>query len=389
MARIPKQRVIFDAEKYDLDYLRETRDSYSPMTDAEFEDSISYDMGEDDLRDLMETDWRSNEKALDAFLGKSILVRYSPVNYDDGFVQFNLNDLHDLLHAHTSPLHRVDKVWDEDGHLFLSGKWPDNSPLLVEVRKLTVEGERDMDAILTADRRGDFDAVRGTFHAMWDDPALVSTPRYAELALGMPAEEALAPLPLDHITFDDEIADNGDKLNFYIPVAFNCDAVFGTDVCSLDNDDYLNIYVDYDMRTGKVADHLSVVMEYADRDWEFTTYPLDEAEREALLTKMDAYCRHETGKGISDRRIVKPISRGCARNLRTTATMMGATRSIGTTTIPSRRTNWSRRLITGSQRAIPARKAISHRPCTIQSGRLRRASCTSPSSTTSTTRPMR
>ena len=128
MARIPKQRVIFDAEKYDLDYLRETRDSYSPMTDAEFEDSISYDMGEDDLLDLMEMDWRSNEKALDAFLGKSILVRYSPVNYDDGFVQFNLNDLDDLLHTHTSPLHRVDKVWDEDGHLFFSGKWPDNSP---------------------------------------------------------------------------------------------------------------------------------------------------------------------------------------------------------------------------------------------------------------------
>lgn len=153
MARIPKQRVIFDAEKYDLDYLRETRDSYSPITDADFEDSISYDMGEHDLRDLMEMDWRSNEKALDAFLGKSILVRYSPVNYDGGFVQFNLNDLDDLLHTYTSPLHRVDKVWDEDGHLFLSGKWPDNSPLLVEVRKLTDEGERAMDSILTAERR--------------------------------------------------------------------------------------------------------------------------------------------------------------------------------------------------------------------------------------------
>jgi len=62
MARIPKQRVIFDAEKYDLDYLRETRDSYSPMTDAEFEDSISYDMGEDDLLDLMEMDWRSTSR---------------------------------------------------------------------------------------------------------------------------------------------------------------------------------------------------------------------------------------------------------------------------------------------------------------------------------------
>lgn len=233
MARIPKQRVIFDAEKYDLDYLRETRDSYSPMTDAEFEDSISYDMG-------------------------------------------------------------------EDGHLFLSGKWPDNSPLLVEVRKLTDEGERAMDAILTADRRGDFDAVRGTFHAMWDDPALVSTPRYAELALGMPAEEALAPLPLDLITFDDEIADNGDKLNFYIPVTFNCDAVFGTDVCSLDNDDYLNIYVDYDMLTGEVGNHLDISLNRADGRIDELSYPLDEAERSALLPKMDAYCRHETGKGIAE-----------------------------------------------------------------------------------------
>lgn len=300
MARIPKQRVIFDAEKYDLDYLRETRDSYSPMTDAEFEDSISYDMGEDDLLDLMEMDWRSNEKALDAFLGKSILVRYSPVNYDDGFVQFNLNDLHDLLHTYTSPLHRVDKVWDEDGHLFLSGKWPDNSPLLVEVRKLTVEGERAMDAILTADRRGDFDAVRGTFHSMWDDPALVSPPRYAELALGMPAEEALAPLPLDLIGFAEEITEYDDKLNFYIPVTFDCDAVFGTDVCSPDNDDYLNIYVDYDMLTGEVADHLDISLNRADGGIDELSYPLDDAERIALLPKMDAYCRHETGKGIAE-----------------------------------------------------------------------------------------
>lgn len=282
MARIPKQRVIFDAEKYDLDYLRETRDSYSPMTDAEFEDSISYDMGEDDLLDLMKMDWRSNEKALDAFLGKSILVRYSPVNYDDGFVQFNLNDLDDLLHTHTSPLHRVDKIWDEDGHLFFSGKWPDNSPLLVEVRKLTDEGERAMDGILAASRSGDFDAVRGTFHAIWDDPALVSTPRYAELALGMPAEEALAPLPLDLITFDDE------------------DAVFGTDVCSLDNDDYLNIYVDYDMVTGAVAAHLDISLNRADGGIDELSYPLDDAERIALLPKMDSYCRHETGKGIAE-----------------------------------------------------------------------------------------
>ena len=274
MARIPKQRVIFDAEKYDLDYLRETRDSYSPITDADFEDSISYDMGEHDLRDLMEMDWRSNKKALDAFLGKSILVRYSPVNYDGGFVQFNLNDLDDLLHTYTSPLHRMDKVWDE--------------------------GERAMDAILTADRRGDFDAVRGTFHAMWDDPALVSPPRYAELALGMPAKEALAALPLDLIGFAEEITEYDDKLNFYIPVTFDCDAVFGTDVCSPDNDDYLIIYVDYDMFTGEVGNQLDIALNRADGRIDELSYPLDEAERSALLPKMDAYCRHETGKGIAE-----------------------------------------------------------------------------------------
>ena len=145
-----------------------------------------------------------------------------------------------------------------------------------------------------------FAAVRGTFHAIWDDPALVSTPRYAELALGMPAEEALAPLPLDLITFDDEIVDNGDKLNFYIPVTFNCDAVFGTDVCSLDNDDYLNIYVDYDMVTGAVAAHLDISLNRADGGIDELSYPLDDAERIALLPKMDSYCRHETGKGIAE-----------------------------------------------------------------------------------------
>ena len=157
-----------------------------------------------------------------------------------------------------------------------------------------------MDAILTADRRGDFDAVRGTFHAMWDDPALVSPPRYAELALGMPAKEALAALPLDLIGFAEEITEYDDKLNFYIPVTFDCDAVFGTDVCSPDNDDYLIIYVDYDMFTGEVGNQLDIALNRADGRIDELSYPLDEAERSALLPKMDAYCRHETGKGIAE-----------------------------------------------------------------------------------------
>lgn len=64
----------------------------------------------------------------------------------------------------------------------------------------------------------------------------------------------LAPLPLDLITFGDEISECKDRLNFYIPVTFDCDAVFGTNVCSIDNDDWLNIYVDYDMEARDARD---------------------------------------------------------------------------------------------------------------------------------------
>lgn len=110
----------------------------------------------------------------------------------------------------------------------------------------------------------------------------------------------LEPLPLDRITFDDEISECDGRLNFYIPVTFDCDAVFGTDVCSLDNDDCLNIYVDYDMARGEVVEHLEISLNRADGGIEYLTYPLDAMQRGALLPKMDAYCRHETGKGLAE-----------------------------------------------------------------------------------------
>lgn len=91
----------------------------------------------------------------------------------------------------------------------------------------------------------------------------------------------LAPLPLDLITFD-------------------CDAVFGTNVCSIDNDDWLNIYVDYDMARGEVADHLEISLNRADGKIEYLTYPLDAVQRGALLPKMDAYCKHETGRSLAE-----------------------------------------------------------------------------------------
>lgn len=107
-------------------------------------------------------------------------------------------------------------------------------------------------------------------------------------------------LPLDSIGFAEEITEYDGKLNFYIPVTFDCDAVFGTDVCSPDNDDYLNVYVDYDMAAGEVSDHLDISLNRADGGIDELSYPLDEAVRASLLPKMDAYCRYETGMGIAE-----------------------------------------------------------------------------------------
>lgn len=45
---------------------------------------------------------------------------------------------------------------------------------------------------------------RATRSRSMDDSTLVSPPRYAELALGMPAKEALAALPLDLIGFAED-----------------------------------------------------------------------------------------------------------------------------------------------------------------------------------------
>ena len=45
-------------------------------------------------------------------------------------------------------------------------------------------------------------------------------------------------LPVDAVSFTDEITECDGKLNFYIPTYFDPDAVFGTHVCTDANDDW-------------------------------------------------------------------------------------------------------------------------------------------------------
>ena len=83
-------------------------------------------------------------------------------------------------------------------------------------------------------------------------------------------------------------------------VSFNADQVFGTDVCTSENDDWLNIYANYDLEARRVCDTLEVYLQRGNGDEESFKYQLSEAECSLLLPKMEEYCRHHLGQGLAD-----------------------------------------------------------------------------------------
>ena len=109
-------------------------------------------------------------------------------------------------------------------------------------------------------------------------------------------------LSMEKVTFQDEISECGSLLNFYVPVTFDPDAVFGTDMTSTANDDYLNVYADFDLDTDEVCDALTVIHVRGDGSEEAYRYSLDEEERAVLRTKMDAYCAEQTGMHLDEYR---------------------------------------------------------------------------------------
>ena len=96
----------------------------------------------------------------------------------------------------------IDKVWDTDGRLFVSGYHHDGR-VEVELRQLTDEGERLYAE--HADYEGDIffpeegvSAMGSTYrdgdesrfiHDLWDSPEMCVTPRYMELCFGAAAQE--------------------------------------------------------------------------------------------------------------------------------------------------------------------------------------------------------
>lgn len=102
------------------------------------------------------------------------------------------------------------------------------------------------------------------------------------------------------ISMAEDIMQNDNLLEFYLEVVFDPDKVFGTHVCTDLNDDYVNVYANYDMETGEVCDDLEVYLVKGDGDEQDYKYRLSDEEKAYLLPKMEEYCQHRLHQSLAD-----------------------------------------------------------------------------------------
>ena len=107
-------------------------------------------------------------------------------------------------------------------------------------------------------------------------------------------------LRAEDISFAEDIVQNENLLEFYMEVCFDADKVFGTQVCTTENDDYLNLYANYDMEKRCVADTLEVYLVRGSGGEQDYKYRLTDAEKELLLPKMEDYCQQKWGQSLDE-----------------------------------------------------------------------------------------
>ena len=107
-------------------------------------------------------------------------------------------------------------------------------------------------------------------------------------------------LSAQNFSFGEEIIESDGKLNFYLQADFDVDAAFGTFVCTDQNDDWLNIYANYDIEKGRPCDTLELNLCKGDGTEENWNYHLNAAEQEVLARKMEAFCQQQTGMSLHE-----------------------------------------------------------------------------------------
>ena len=132
-----------------------------------------------------------------------------------------------------------------------------------------------------------------TFHSRLDSKQLTNEDRTIYLS-------GARTLRSDDISFAEDIVQNENLLEFNMEVCFDADKVFGTHVCTTENDDYLNLYANYDMDKQLVADTLEVYLVRGSGGEQDYKYRLTDEEKELLLPKMEDYCRQKWSQSLDE-----------------------------------------------------------------------------------------
>lgn len=104
----------------------------------------------------------------------------------------------------------------------------------------------------------------------------------------------------EDISFAEDIIQNDNLLEFYMEVCFDADQMFGTNVCTTENDDWLNIYANYDLEARRVCDTLEMYLQRGNGDEEAFKYRLSAEEQALLLPKMNTYCQEHWGQSLEE-----------------------------------------------------------------------------------------
>lgn len=102
-------------------------------------------------------------------------------------------------------------------------------------------------------------------------------------------------LDISKIIFEDEVIADKDLVNFYVPLTFSSQKVFGLP-CA--DGTTINVYANYDVAQRQTSKALDVVVSRGDAEGRCYRYPLSNAERELLAEKMDDYCRQQHGESL-------------------------------------------------------------------------------------------
>ena len=103
-----------------------------------------------------------------------------------------------------------------------------------------------------------------------------------------------------NFSFGEEIIESDGKLSFYLQADFDVDAAFGTFVCTDQNDDWLNIYANYDIEKDRLCATLELNLCKGDGTEENWSYHLNAAEQEVLRRKMEEYCQQQSGMSLHE-----------------------------------------------------------------------------------------